>query len=178
LIKGYSENHYGDVNYDSGLQVTCVPFPVGNRIHIALENVFTISRNAYSHGPDSTFVIGGYTPGPHGLDAVIVGHYVGGALHYVARTRNGFTPTSRAKLVRLLKPLETTACPFVNLPEAHSGRWGVGLTAEKMSECRWLRPELVAQFEYLEVTMDGHLRHARYVVLRDDKSARDVVRED
>jgi len=121
------------------------------------------------------FVIGGYTPGPHGFDAVIVGHYVGGALRYVARTRNGFTPTSRSKLLRLLKPLETTACPFVNLPEAHAGRWGVGLTAEKMAECRWLRPQLVAAFEYLEVTADGHLRHACYVGLRDDRAARDVA---
>ena len=93
----------------------------------------------------------------------------------MARTRNGFTPASRAKLLRLFKPLETTTCPFVNLPEARAGRWAVGLTADKMTACRWLRPELVAQFEYLEVTADGHLRHARYVGLRPDKAARDVV---
>ena len=102
---------------------------------------------------------------------------MGGALHYVARTRNGFSPASRAKLYRLLQGLETAACPFVNLPEAHGGHWGVGLTAEKMATCRWLRPELVAHFEYLEVTADGHLRHARYVRLRADKAAGDVVRE-
>ena len=39
--------------------------------------------------------------------------------------------------------------PFVNLPEAQSGRWGQGLTAEKMKECRWLRPRVVGQFEFV-----------------------------
>jgi len=44
------------------------------------------------------FVIGGYTPGPHGLDAIIVGYYRGKDLIYVARTRNGFVPASRRRV--------------------------------------------------------------------------------
>jgi bifunctional non-homologous end joining protein LigD len=68
-------------------------------------------------------------------------------------------------------------CPFVNLPEAHSGRWGQGLTAEKMKECRWLRPQSVANFEFLEWTPDGHLRHSKFVGLREDKTPREVRRE-
>ena len=72
--------------------------------------------------------------------------------------------------------METTECPFVNLPEARSGRWGEGLTAEKMAACRWLRPELVGHFEFLEWTPDGHLRHARFTALREDKNAREVRR--
>ena len=66
--------------------------------------------------------------------------------------------------------------PFVNLPEARSGRWGEGLTAEKMADSRWLRPELVGQFEFVEWTPDGHLRHSRFVALREDKRAREVRR--
>ena len=42
--------------------------------------------------------------------------------------------------------------PFANLPEAKSGRWGAGLTAAKMKDCRWLKPVLVGQFEFLEWT--------------------------
>ena len=42
------------------------------------------------------FVIGGFTPGPHGIDAIIVGYYRGKELIYVARTRNGFVPASTA----------------------------------------------------------------------------------
>jgi hypothetical protein len=55
---------------------------------------------------------------------------------YVARTRNGFGPASRAELFKKLKPLEIEECPFANLPEKKAGRWGAGLTAEKMRDCR------------------------------------------
>jgi ATP-dependent DNA ligase len=119
------------------------------------------------------FVIAGYTLGPKHFDAVIIGHYEGDRLIYVARTRNGFTPASRgAQLFRQFRGLETAQCPFANLPEAKSGRWGVGLTVEKMLECRWLNPVLVGQFELLEMTPDGHLRHSRFVGLREDNKAR------
>jgi bifunctional non-homologous end joining protein LigD len=65
-----------------------------------------------------------------------------------------------------LRPLETRACPFANLPKARSGPWGEGLTAEKTKECAWVRPELVAEVEFLEWTPDNHLRHARFVGLK------------
>jgi ATP-dependent DNA ligase len=123
------------------------------------------------------FVIGGYTPSPKNFDALIFGYYQGKELLYAARTRNGFTPASRAQLYRRLKSLETPECPFANLPEARGGRWGQGLTAEKMKECHWLKPVLVGQFEYLEWTPDNHLRHSRFVALREDKHPRDVDRE-
>ena len=55
---------------------------------------------------------------------------------YAARTRNGFTPASRAELFKKIKPLEVKECPFANLPEKKAGRWGAGLTAAKMVECR------------------------------------------
>jgi len=123
------------------------------------------------------FVIGGYTLGTKTFDALICGYYEGDRLLYVARTRNGFTPAVREQLFRTFRGLETATCPFVNLPEAKSGRWGAGLTAEKMKECRWLRPVLVAQLEFLEWTADNHLRHTTFVGLREDKPARTVRRE-
>ena len=46
-----------------------------------------------------------------------------------------------------------------------------------MAECRWVKPELVGQFEFAEWTPDNHLRHSRFVALREDKNPRDVVRE-
>ena len=66
--------------------------------------------------------------------------------------------------------------PFANLPEPGKGPWREGLTAADMEKCRWLRPEL-AQIEFAEWTPANHLRHARFVGLRDDKNAREVVRE-
>jgi bifunctional non-homologous end joining protein LigD len=74
--------------------------------------------------------------------------------------------------------LETDACPFANLPEARSGRWGQGLTKEKMVDCRWLKPVLVAQVEFLEWTGENHLRHTRFIALREDKPAKTVKREE
>ena len=122
------------------------------------------------------FVIGGYTVGTKTFDALILGYYEGDQLIYVARTRNGFTPTVRAQLFKKFRGLEISECPFVNLPEAKSGRWGAGLTAAKMKDCRWLKPALVASVEFLEWTGENHLRHTRFVALRDDKPAREVHR--
>jgi DNA ligase D-like protein (predicted ligase) len=124
------------------------------------------------------FVIGGYTVGTRTFDALIFGYYEGDRLIYVARTRNGFTPALREQLVRKFRGLEVEDCPFSNLPEAKSGRWGQGLTAKKMVDCRWLEPVLVAQIEFLEWTGENHLRHTRFIGLREDKPAREVVREE
>ena len=123
------------------------------------------------------FVIGGYTPSPKSFDALIFGYYEGGRLMYAARTRSGFTPASRAALYRRFRDLEVPECPFSNLPEARSGRWGQGLTAEKMKACKWVRPVLVGQFDFVEWTPDGHLRHSRFVALREDKDPGQVRRE-
>jgi ATP-dependent DNA ligase len=76
-----------------------------------------------------------------------------------------------------IKRLTTSKCPFANLPEKESGRWGQGLTAEKMKECVWLKPKFVAQVEFLEWTGADHLLHTKFTGMRDDKDARKVVRE-
>ena len=123
------------------------------------------------------FVIGGYTRGTQTFDALVFGYYEGNDLIYVARTRNGFTPRTRAQLFRKFKGLESDVCPFANLPEERSGRWGQGLTKAKMADCQWLKPVLVGQFECLEWTADSHLRHSRFIALREDKPAKDVGRE-
>jgi ATP-dependent DNA ligase len=122
-------------------------------------------------------VIGGYVPGPHGLDSIIVGYYKGAELRFVAKVRNGFVPASRRELFGKLESLVTPKCPFVNLPETRRSRWGEGLTAEGMKECDWLRPKLVAQIEFLEWTESDHLRHSKFVGLREDKDPKCVVKE-
>ena len=123
------------------------------------------------------FVIGGYFPGPHGIDSLIVGYYDGDKLMYVARTRNGFVPASRRQVFSKLKHLGTPACPFVNLPETRRSRFGEELNAEKMKKAVWLKPEAVAQIEFLEWTEGDRLRHSKFVGLREDKNPRSVVKE-
>jgi bifunctional non-homologous end joining protein LigD len=124
------------------------------------------------------FVIGGYTPGPNGIDAIVVGNYQGDDLLYVARTRNGFVPASRRSVFQKLRRLKTDECPFTNLPETRKARWGEAMTAEKMKDCVWVRPELVAQIDFLEWTEADHLRHSKFVGLREDKVAIKVVKEE
>ncbi len=123
------------------------------------------------------FVIGGFIPGPHGIDSIIVGYYRGKDLYYVARVRNGFVPATRRMVYERLKPLVTDKCPFVNLPETGRARWGEILDAEKMKKCVWVRPKLVAVIEFLEWTEGDRLRHSKFVALRDDKNPRDVIEE-
>jgi DNA ligase D-like protein (predicted ligase) len=123
------------------------------------------------------FVIGGFIPGSHGVDSIIVGYYRGKDLVYVARVRNGFVPATRRMVYEKLKPLITDKCAFVNLPETGRARWGEILDAEKMKQCVWVRPKLVAVIEFLEWTEGDRLRHSKLVGLREDKNPREVVKE-
>jgi DNA ligase D-like protein (predicted ligase) len=123
------------------------------------------------------FVIGGYVPSHLGVDSIVIGVYRGKELHYAARVRAGFVPLTRRQVLERIKPLEAARCPFVNLPEKDAGRWGQGLTEEKMKECVWVKPRIVAEVEFLEWTGADHLRHTKFVRLRDDKDPGSVVRE-
>jgi bifunctional non-homologous end joining protein LigD len=113
------------------------------------------------------FVVGGYVPSHLGIDSLVVGFYRGVDPIYAARVRAGLVPATRREIFERIKHLKMTKCPFTNLPEF----------AEKMKESIWLRPELVAQIEFLEWTGAHHLRHTKFVGLRDDKDPLKVVRE-
>ena len=52
---------------------------------------------------------------------------------------------------REIRNLVSPTMPFANLPDTHKSRCGDELTAEKMRECVWLRPEAVAQVEFFRV---------------------------
>jgi bifunctional non-homologous end joining protein LigD len=127
--------------------------------------------------PGQEFVIGGYLPGPHAFDALLVGYYEDSAFLFVAKIRNGFTPKAKTQIAERFAEFETDHCPFANLPERKSARRGLALTAEAMKRCRWLKPKLVAQVVFTEWTPNGHLRHASFAALRDDKEPREVRRE-
>ncbi len=126
---------------------------------------------------EQELVIGGYVPGTHGFDSLVVGYYEGKKLMYAARIKNGFVSKIRSELFPMLKARKIARCPFTNLPEDHRTRFGEALTAEKMAECRWVRPDLVCQISFLEWTDANHLRHASFLGMREDKRAKDVVRE-
>jgi DNA ligase D-like protein (predicted ligase) len=122
------------------------------------------------------FVIGGYTAG-NPFDALVVGFYDGKDLMFAGRVRAGFVPATRREIFAELKKLKIAKCPFVNLPEKEPGRWGQGLTAEKMKACTWVKPTTVVRIEFAEWTGADKLRHTKFVAMRDDKDPRKVVKE-
>jgi bifunctional non-homologous end joining protein LigD len=123
------------------------------------------------------FVVGGFTPGGVGFDALLVGYNAGKRLKFAGKVRAGFVPHTRRELAALLGPYHTAECPFPDLPDIKKSRWGAGVTEADMASIQWVKPSVVVQIKFLEWTTDARLRHAAYVGLRHDKAAKDVTRE-
>lgn len=114
-------------------------------------------------------VIGGIRPGKGGRTGTIGSLLVGipgpDGLRYAGRVGTGFSDVTLHRLDAVLQPLRTDADPFVGVPAADA------------SDALWVRPELVAEVEYGELTPAGILRHSRWRGLRPDKSPDEVTRE-
>jgi bifunctional non-homologous end joining protein LigD len=132
-------------------------------------------------GHEQEFVIGGYTQ-PEGsrdyFGALLVGYYKDGELLFASRVGTGFNQRLLGFLYEKFQPLARSSCPFVNLPQKRSGRWGQGLSPSDMKRCVWVEPKLVAQVRFTEWTRDGNLRHPVFLGLREDKSPREVTRNE
>jgi bifunctional non-homologous end joining protein LigD len=76
-----------------------------------------------------------------------------------------------------LQKLNRGTYPFVNLPEKKRGRWSQGITPAIMKRCHWVEPVLVAQVKFTEWTRDNRLRQPVFLGIREDKNAKEVVRE-
>ena len=83
----------------------------------------------------------------------------------------------RARLLKEMRPLRSSKCPFANLPSSRKSHFGEGITAEEMAELCWLKPTLIAQISFTEWTNYGLLRHATFEGLREDKEPHEVTRE-
>jgi len=117
---------------------------------------------------EQELVIGGFTA-PQGsrtdFGALLVGYFEAGSLRYAGKVGTGFGRSTLAELGVTLRKLESAENPFA---DAHPVPRGT----------HWIKPEMVAQIGFAEWTRDGRLRHPRYLGLRDDKPAREVVREE
>jgi len=115
------------------------------------------------------FVIGGYTDpqgARSGFGALLLGVYDGDDLRYCGKVGTGFNDALLASLVTRLRKLAIDKPPFVNPPTGAEGR-----------RAHWVKPELVGEVTFTEWTRDATLRHPSFEGLREDKRARDVVRE-
>lgn len=129
---------------------------------------------------EQEFVIGGFT-NPQGsrkfFGALLVGFFDKQKFLFAGKVGTGFNEKSLRALYRELEKIDIPNCPFVNLPEKKGDRWSPGLTASEMRKCHWVAPKLVAQIRYTEWTRDNKLRHPVYLGLREDKAAKEVVKE-
>ncbi|MBN3749378.1 DNA ligase D [Burkholderia sp. Se-20373] len=128
------------------------------------------------------FVIGGYTEpsgSRHGFGALLLGVYepaAGGKrprrpraappLRYVGRVGTGFDTRLLDRLAATLRRHERDTTPFDPPPRERS-----------RTRVHWVEPTLVAECEFAEWTSDGIVRQAAFIALRDDKPARQIVRE-
>jgi bifunctional non-homologous end joining protein LigD len=87
----------------------------------------------------------------------------GHRLRHVGRVGTGWDEREMVRLAKLLLPLRTDTAPVERV-----------LPGQVRREIRWVKPQLVAQVGYAEVTRDGALRHPRYLGLREDKPAPEV----
>src|ERR1700746_2950022 len=113
------------------------------------------------------FVVGGFTA-PKGsrkhLGAVVLGAYTNGKLRHYGYAGSGFSEKGLTDAVERMKPLFTDKSPFVNPPN----------TKEKI---QWVKPKLVCEIEYAELTADYQLRQTTFLGWRDDKKPKEVVLE-
>jgi len=116
------------------------------------------------------FVIGGFTAPRRSREefgALLLGYYRHGDLIYAGKVGTGFDRAALRDLGAEMRRRERPTRPFAGNDKIPGVR---GAT--------WVEPELVAQIGFTEWTADGRLRHPRFLGLRDDKAAREVVRED
>ncbi len=115
---------------------------------------------------DQELVVGGFTD-PAGsrkeFGALLVGYYERGRLRYAGKVGTGYSDATLRDLRARMDALARDSSPFADPVRERA--------------THWVRPELVAQIGFTEWTVDGKLRHPRFVGLRFDKAAADVVRE-
>ena len=156
--------------------------------NLGLEGLVAKKRNSkYSAGRRSKqwlkvkarltdeFVVVGYSPG-EGSRASTFGSLIiatrtetGGELVSAGRAGSGFTDRGLEQAMARLEPLVEETTPLAEAQQQRVFTYGKDVT--------WLRPELVVEVEYAEVTADGNLRAPVFQRFRDDKPAVEVVRQ-
>ncbi len=120
---------------------------------------------------EQDFVVGGYAAGEGAragtFGSLILGYYRGGGLVYAGRVGSGFDDTALVSLTNALSGLETSECPFGQVPEPEEG-----------GGRHWVRPELVVRVRFALWTHDERLRSAVYAGLRPDLDPAEVGREE
>ena len=123
-------------------------------------------------------VIGGFTQNEGSaktFSALLVGAFDNGRLDYMGKIGTGFNDKTQKEIMAKMKKLVTTKVPFTETPDVEKpSRFRPNPPKAKVT---WLKPELVCEVSYTEITSDGVMRHPSFEGLRIDKKAKDVKKE-
>ncbi|MEJ7557698.1 MAG: DNA ligase D [Pedobacter sp.] len=123
-------------------------------------------------------IIAGYTKNTDTtkpFSSLLLAVYVDGALEYVGKVGTGFSVKLQKEMMAQFEPLITDESPFKEVPDINKpSRFRPNPPKAKAT---WLKPELVCEIAFAEVTSDGVFRHPSFEGMRIDKKAKEVIRE-
>jgi bifunctional non-homologous end joining protein LigD len=123
-------------------------------------------------------VIGGYTINDESskiFSAILVGVYENTRLIYTGKVGTGFDDKTQKEMLKLFKPLLTKTCPFTEVPDVNKpSRFRPN---PPHASVFWLKPSLVCEVSFIEMTSDGIMRHPSFQGMRIDKKSKEVKLE-
>src|SRR6186713_3393725 len=123
-------------------------------------------------------VIGGFTKNEgtaKTFSALLVGVFDNGRLDYMGKIGTGFNDKMQKEIMAKMKKLESKKIPFTEKPDVNKpSRFRPNPPKATVT---WLKPQLVCEVSYTEITSDGVMRHPSFEGLRTDKKAKDVKKE-
>jgi bifunctional non-homologous end joining protein LigD len=123
-------------------------------------------------------VIGGFTNNEgsaKSFSSLLVGVYENGKLEYTGKIGTGFTDKLQKEILAKMRPLFIKKCPFTEVPDVNKpSRFRPNPPKATVT---WVKPKLVCEVSYIEITEDGVMRHPSFEGMREDKNAKDVGKE-
>lgn len=109
------------------------------------------------------------------FSSLLVGVFEKGKLMYTGKIGTGFNVKTQKEMMERFKPLITDKAPFAEVPDINKpSRFRPN---PPKATATWLKPELVCEVSYAEITSDGVMRHPSFEGMREDKKAKSVVLE-
>lgn len=130
-------------------------------------------------GKRQEMVIGGYTKNDDSsksFSSLLLGVFEKGKLIYTGKVGTGFSDKQQEEMLKQFKPYITQSSPFTKLPDINKPSRFRSVPLNAIAT--WMKPILVCEVSFTEMTRDGIMRHPSFEALRIDKDANEVIRED